>query len=217
MTDRPIIFNAPMVRAILDGRKSQTRRVLKNQATWDRVGEKILRMYPHQKADVPYAVGDRLWVREPAWICPPGWTNFVPRNPRGPDRRDVVYKADDKGGGTAETAADYKLALTPSVQLPHWASRLTLIVTDVRVQLVQDISEEDAAAEGCPGWYSPRHPDDGVTDGRLPHEEFGELWNSINAKRGFGWDANPWVVAVTFTTIKANIDRLAELTEGATT
>lgn len=96
--------------------------------------------------------------------------------------------------------------------MPRWASRITLEVTDVRVQRVQDISEEDARAEGMPEPY--------LGDNDPPHEEmatmidrrrqFRNLWNTLNAKRGFGWDGNPWVVALTCTVHACNVDRMAE-------
>ena len=108
----------------------------------------------------------------------------------------------------AGTDIDMESVTIPSIFMPRWASRLTLIVTDVRVQRLQEISEDDAKAEGCPGWYSPAHPDQGVTDGRLPHEEFAELWDSLNAGRGYPWNSNPWICALTFDVIKQNIDHI---------
>ena len=86
--------------------------------------------------------------------------------------------------------------------MPRWASRLTLTVTDVRVQRVAEISREDCVAEGCPGFVS--HD---MQDGEMPEEEFQDLWNTLNASRGFGWDTNPWVAAITFETEQRNIDR----------
>lgn len=74
-------------------------------------------------------------------------------------------------------------------------------LTDVRVQRLQEITNEDAEAEGCPGWYAPCHPDFGSTDARLPWEEFRELWNSIHGIDA--WAANPWVVAISFTVARA--------------
>lgn len=233
MTGRPILFSGPMVKAILDGRKTQTRRVLRTQpvdgARFQGDERDGLWLFTkgcfYEKMRPPFAPGDRLWVKESAWICPPGWTD-TPANPMGPDRREVAYKADDTSGGTAEVAADYKLKLSPSIFMPRWASRLTLHVTDVRVQRVQDISEGDAEAEGvedmrsgglCPLWRiygaSPRPDIVGVlTHGRgtitpSARDSFSTLWGSLNAKRGYGWDANPWVVAVTFDPHFHNIDR----------
>ena len=195
MAERPIIFSGPMVRAILDGRKTQTRRYLKNQDVWSRAGEAILRRFPRQTDGVPYAVGDVLWVRESCIIAPPGWTDS-PASPRGPFCQEVGYAVCD---GTVEAARDYGLTITPAIHMPRWAARILLDVSDVRVERLQDISEEDAVAEGCPGWYAPSHPDFGVTDGRLPHEESAEFWDSLNGRKaGRTWADNPWVTATTF-------------------
>ena len=87
--------------------------------------------------------------------------------------------------------------------MPRWASRLTLTVTDVRVQRLQEISEEAEGPHQHPCW-----PDEYYVSWQ---EAFRHLWDSINAKRGFGWDANPWVVALTFTVHQRNIDRLGEV------
>ena len=127
MSDHPIIFSGPMVRSLLDGRKTQTRRVLKPQPqgeqpkNWTRANDKAVR----------YAPGDRLYVREAInKVSTPG---------------DVVYRADFEAGGNDGAGLGWR----PSIHMPRWASRLTLTVTDVRVQRLQDISEEDARAEGC--------------------------------------------------------------------
>ena len=87
--------------------------------------------------------------------------------------------------------------------MPRWASRLTLTVTDVRVQRVQDISEGDIAAEGIArGFSGGPHGEEGL------YEDFADLWDSLNAPRGYGWDANPWVAAYTFTVQRQNIDQM---------
>jgi hypothetical protein len=82
--------------------------------------------------------------------------------------------------------------------MPRWASRIQLEVTDVRVERVQDISEEDARAEGCEGFTDPNLPGSAIGS---CEDEFKDLWNSINEKRGFGWDVNPWVWVVEFRVI----------------
>lgn len=202
MTDKPIIFSGPMVRALLEGRKTQTRRVLKPQpgfrggvgdesdpTAWgweDEYGDHV----PVTAIRLPYAPGDRLWVRET-------WTHFgdavwsvMDARMRGPG--ELVYRADEDSPGAV---------WFPSIHMPREFSRLTLVVTDVRVQRVQEISEEDAMAEGCnPVRWAMQ----------TPRDHFEELWDSINAKRGYGWDANPWVAALTFTVHKANIDRMGD-------
>lgn len=205
MTDRPIIFSGPMVRAILDGKKTQTRRVLKPQIetfdvapgrscaieiAWDvddGKGRIWKGSYPAGATEfgwkkgigvlttqtVPYAPGDRLWVRETFAHV----TNFPP---------SVRYYATDDVHELRRKR--------PGIHMPRWASRLTLTVTDVRVHRLQDISEEDAVAEGVdPAWGA--------------RVAFGRLWNDNNGMReGASWDDNPWVVAITFTAEKRNID-----------
>ena len=103
--------------------------------------------------------------------------------------------------------------------MPRWVSRITLEVTDVRVQKIQDISDEDAEAEGppeCPagctlGWLREGPNDVECTEpncGEPYKDTFQRLWDSLNKKRGFGWDVNPWVVAISFEVHKQNIDEL---------
>ena len=190
---KPILFSVDMVRALLAGRKTQTRRVVKDQDIPDEVYELI----PGDMHPCPYGQpGDLLWVRE-AWsgCFDQGHIRVRDRHP------DIVWYWAD--GNCPD--GDWEKP-RPSIHMPRWASRLTLRVTGIRVERVQDISQSDADAEGCPGFYSPMHPDAGVTDGQTPREEFAELWNSINAKRGFGWDANPWVWVIDFEVIQRNVD-----------
>lgn len=206
MTGRPIVFSAPMIRAILDGRKTQTRRVLKPQL-WFR--------------ELPYAIGDRLWVRE---------TFALTQHGRPVYRADARDQAGARWHSITPGDPDGEVQWKPSIHMPRWASRLTLTVTDVRVERVQDISEADVKAEGLakrakdsvPTWKYGLPDRDGMPgnddDGWLwqdwcvdPRNAFGKLWNSINAARGYGWDANPRVVAVTFTAEQRNIDALRAL------
>lgn len=188
MTDRPILFSAPMVLALVDGRKTQTRRVLKGDLfedgwTDDYVFDDGNREWRDNL--VRYKVGDRLWIRE-AWA----------KKPNG----EFGYIA----GSTAskEEIKDNGYRLMSSIHLPRKLSRLTLIVTDVRVQRLQDIREADAMDEGAEAILVPP---DGGSD---PHVVgFCKLWDSIHGEGA--WDRNPWVVALTFTVHKANIDSLA--------
>jgi hypothetical protein len=179
MTDRPLIFSAPMVRALIEGRKTQTRRVLGPLAL-----------------NLPCAPGDRYWVRE-TLHCPngAGWW----------------YRADDAGVYASISQQSAMLvwvhhkvgSVCSPIHMPRWASRLTLTVTDVRVQRVQEISEADAKVEGV------EQPKVGTARNTvyLSHRSgFRDLWDIINAKRGFGWDVNPWVAALTFTVERRNID-----------
>lgn len=165
MTERPIMFTPENVLKILDGKKTQTRRVAKPQ---QRPDWKI--------ADCPYGlVGDRLWVRE-TWQY----------NPYG----GIVYKA---GSGIIDCAGK---GWRPAICMPRWACRLVLEITDVRIERVQDISPDDAKAEGdkersgLPEYHER---------GPLCHVDwYRNLWDSINAKRGYGWDTNPLVWAISF-------------------
>lgn len=180
MKERPIIFSGDSVRAIIAGRKTQTRRVVFQRYLLcnDPAGEV-------DNADIvswcPYgASGDRLWVRE-KWA----FEDF------GEEEQRIVWAADLAAawigvghslGKPFYLSSDYTPSRwRPSIHMPAWASQLTLEVVNVRVQRLQDISEVDAKAEGV--------------EYRAP---FVSLWNTINAKRGFPWSANPWVWAVTF-------------------
>lgn len=229
MTDRPIIFSAPMVRALLEGRKTQTRRIIKlngrppeycgprgcmdDKTFWgwedhDHGDWVTLEKEPGQRAGwrdlrVSYAPGDRLWVRERHYLTDDG------------EAEAVIYTADDTAvaqhhSDIARLQAQYGLSdewarphlrIRPSIHMPRWASRLTLIVTDVRVQRVQEISGEDCVAEGvCEFALMP--PTD--ADEAEARTVFRDLWNSLHGHEA--WGANPWVLAIIFRTINANID-----------
>lgn len=206
MTDRPILFSGAMVRALLDGRKTQTRRVLKDQSVFAGK-EEIVRRWPRQKGLGYGETGDRLWVRE-AWLTESrAYDDLAPSEMGGEET--VIFEA-DAAWSLNKTVG----RLRAGMHMPRWASRVTLTITDVRVQRLQDISEEDAVAEGVvsgtsclngAGWF-PSLP--ALTMGALPtaKDAYRVLWDSINADRGFGWEANPWVVAVTFTVERRNID-----------
>ena len=188
MTEHPIAFNDEMVRALLAGRKTQTRRPVKG-------------------VRCPFGVpGDRLWVQEawkPVWVSTPGIS--------GPG---IGYRAD----GEVRDGADSIYFPDPEYhagakwrspqRLPRWASRFTLDVTDVRVERVQNISEADAEAEGihrppnspAGGWRIPDSLDypPGSYSGN-PVAIYHELWDSIYAKKpGLDWDSNPWIWVVEF-------------------
>lgn len=207
--ERPILFSAPMVRAILEGRKSQTRRVVTkdpdllnyapNQCFMDgawypttpsgKIGMAPGIVCPYGKP------GDLLWVRETAFPdFPKDFTYYdwtwaeVPEEYRTP--KYVLYNA---------TSPDYKLKWKPSIHMPRWASRLTLRITDVRVERVQSISEADAVAEGVDGKATLS---DGVQIGGgiyTARNAYATLWDSINGKKpGASWADNPWVWVVSF-------------------
>lgn len=190
MKERPILFSAPMVRAILEGRKTQTRRVVKDVPAWctdwgytaftptgsisacgkyeDNVGEKFFRL----KYGAP---GDCLWVRERYWV----------------DKSTGAFKwYFEPGLIDPDREADH-CKLRPSIHMPRAVSRMTLEVTDVRVERLNDISAADAEAEGWPG------PDaKNSIRSAYPIAWYSNLWEEIN---GFGsWAANPWVWVITF-------------------
>lgn len=264
MTDRPIIFSAPMVRALLDGRKTQTRRIISprntrfdggawprnrfEQCKWDAAwldagpspagnpGPYLKVEYPHQDDETLVSrvyplvqPSDRLYVRE-------AWAPIMALTHNDPGGQAIVdggfYRAD--GGTTDGEIARWR----PSIHMPRWASRLTLAVTDVRAQRLQDIGEADAIAEGIeplftkadiarrPELYSKPmpwlnylwHGHHDLTKKQIdewPHQysaysearlSFSSLWAKIHGPDA--WDANPWVVAVSFDVHHGNIDKV---------
>lgn len=216
MTDRPILFSAMMVRAIIEGRKTQTRRVLKPQPS-----ERFVDALKYSRSGmaaslVRWNAGDRLWVRE-AWRTFVSLDDVAPRDLLTPARgAGVAFEAGGgmsvaKDRGRANIDFDLQVPRDPpnawgrlraAMHMPRWASRLTLIVEDVRVHRLQEINEVDAEAEGAPPVLVP--PD----GGGAPHVEgFRDLWDSINGSRqGCSWQDTPFVAAITFRAIKANID-----------
>jgi hypothetical protein len=228
MTDRPILFSAPMVRALLDGRKTQTRRLFKPQPVLHEGGDCSVNGH---RGHVDYLMreiapkhwcrikaGDRLWVRE-SWKA---HSLFEGTAPRDLPKSRIFYLADP---GYSPSGSRGR----PGIHMPRWASRLTLTVTDVRVQRLQDISEEDARAEGVEldsldmcligrdyeskteSWFYSwpgAFADAGLRYCEDPAEvsihSYRSLWNSINGPGS--WDANPWVAAYTFTVHQQNID-----------
>ena len=208
--ERPILFSAPMVRAILEGRKTVTRREVKGSGlVWL---DNFLAEYVANPENnlCPYGnSGDRLWVRE-TWYC----DHFeVQKGPylRPDDMHDLDQSRED---GELVYAADglapyeqEQPTWKPSIHMPRWASRILLEITDVRVERLQDISEKQARAEGIVGVAF--RPDDGwpICAGYMvgPDDEmtglqttaakaFAGLWDSV----GGDWSANPWVWVVEF-------------------
>ena len=203
--ERPILFSGPMVRAILDGSKTQTRRIIKNSGDmefdsndpyfgpyWEdyavggATGEDC-------KVHCPYGYpGDRLWVRE-TWAPEREGTGC-------PDDTGILYRATDPGWDDEDTGLRWR----PSIFMPRTASRILLEVTDVRVQRLQEISEDDAREEGAkelslqegePGaWWSAAPGRQ--FHSRTPRGAFLRLWRSIHGEGS--WDANPWVWVITF-------------------
>ncbi len=218
MKERPILMNGEMVRALLEGRKGMTRRVMKPQPT-DFIGKqsapKNSVKHPSEYFDAynggphwcwwttdnrqgpdwikcPYGVpGDRLWVRE----------TFSPIILLGGNTvsKQWAYRA---SGDQIPSLEQWK----PSIFMPRSACRILLEVTDVRVERVQEITEEDAKAEGCLNDVELIYGHmTGPVDyrGEYTAGRFQNLWDSINEKRGFGWDTNPFVWVVTFKRVEA--------------
>jgi hypothetical protein len=209
MKTKPILFNAEMVRAILDGRKTQTRRVVKPQppSSCGRVlyhpkPAEIWMFQNHENIICPYgAPGDELWVKETMISDGDDWWNYAadggsrdfPLNDDETEYADYVLDWMDKQRKKQRT-------IVPSIHMPRWASRITLRITDVRVERVQDITDADALAEGIkPSDVAARGYQRGYQDARVA---FRVLWNSINEKRGFGWEKNSWVWVVEFEVVK---------------
>jgi hypothetical protein len=230
MVDRPILFSAPMVRALLDGRKSQTRRILKPQPFDDGYYEGVINMTPvrchdgdmiwrfgvgavgggairEQVIETRFQTGDRLWVKERCFI-PPEYISDRDMRDGADTWPSAIYAADDIEGGR-DMVERCRWRHRTSIHCPRSVSRLTLTVTDVRVERLQDISEADADAEGFGGDYPhvimPHLFPDAEKAGCLSLPEcYGVLWDSINGAGS--WEANPWVVAVSFDCRKGNID-----------
>jgi hypothetical protein len=179
MKERPILFSGGMVRAILDGSKTQTRRIAKEFNEMPSL-DGILRRFPNQEG-CPYGTpGDRLWVRET-------FAQGVEGCPGG-----ISYRADHfdpKGDGPA-----HPMKWRPSIFMPRASSRILLEITDVRVQRLQEVSADDCRAEGHPADWS-RSPDPEVHNDAA-RDWYMDLWQSINGSDS--WHANPWVWAITF-------------------
>lgn len=215
---RPILFTAPMVRALLDGTKTQTRRLIKrptdhfhascvtpkwqdNRFWWFDDRGQLWR-----ELKCPYGQpGDLLWVRE---TCVYDWAGATPRWRYRADEASVIAKF------PIERPQPYRWprGVVPSIHMPKTASRLTLRLTEIRAQRLQDIGEADAIAEGVTKvrdhCYVIRGFD--YDEAGLCHSSaitpYAKLWDSINAADGIRWEDNPWVWALTFTVHESNVD-----------
>jgi hypothetical protein len=225
MREKPILFSALMVQAILAGKKTQTRRVIKPQPVtngpwieWKGASWTDAWTPAPIWVMAPYQVDDLLWVRETwrvaawreedgiqveyradascsHWIQPPE-EQFDDLWEQSTNDAIVAGLATDENGDYSWGRDECPTRWRPSIFMPRWASRLTLRVTNVRAERLQDISHADICAElGCESEYSGPGP---APYQRDLHGAFANLWNFINAKRGFSWASNPWVFAYTF-------------------
>ncbi len=205
MKERPILFSSPMVRTILDDRKTQTRRVIKPQPYGMppggyRMGDALRNPINGKPMMSPYGhAGDRLYVKEQCWIWGRWTRNGLTKTGRQKWRfrvvgdRRVIF---EKPGTTAKRSATEGLdgatgwVYRQARFMPRWASRILLEITNVRMQRAQEISQADVFAEGI--LNADMQPTESA------QQAFSRLWDSINAKRGFGWNTNPWVWVVEF-------------------
>lgn len=195
--EKPILFNSEMVKAILEGRKTQTRRVVK-AGSWENLVSEVMRVNNkwvwetiEYSLTTPFGkVGDRLWVREKHKVK--GLCSGCYEYACDCGHFEVTYAADNKSKIMGEWDCDSDFPKTeywrPSIFLPRFLSRITLEITNIRVERLQDISEEDIYAEGI------KKVEWALSHG--PHDEFKDLWQSINGAES--WNANPWVWVVEF-------------------
>ncbi len=229
MRELPILFSTPMVRAILDGHKTMTRRVMKpafrnhrgfkqGDGLWidgykdsDKPNAHIKDYsvssvwWPKDsyiKEFAPYKPGDKLWVRE-TWQCVKydSMDGDLSYGVEFKDGTRKYFEFDDNERYHQFGKFALKEGWQPSIYLPKEAARIWLEIVNVRVERLQEITEEDARAEGCIDFH------DKVGDGKFDDvaefdltakDAFIELWDSLNAKRGYGWEVNPWVWVIEF-------------------
>lgn len=205
MKEREMIFNGEMTRAILDGRKTQTRRPIKwKQTRFTEIGEREDGSKWLWSEDAEHAcdfwhpcpfgsVGDRIWVRET-------FSGHYLDDAQIQDIKDGRDKATDLCEYRADYPDGYQASdgWTPSIHMPRWASRILLEITDVRVERLNSISQEDAQAEGLEltGWRPTYSDPDSGGEVMTPYDNFAELWSSIYGDES--WQANPWVWVIEF-------------------
>lgn len=224
MKERPILLNAEMVRAVLDGRKTQTRRIIQSpaknmQATGQKVidyrepgdkwyGDHVFSMRNQSGTWCDYtkeqflakclfgAVGDRLWVRETF--------GFEIRSVGGSPHEQLVYRA-SKPDAVRFYDCNGKpspMKWTPSLHMRRKYSRITLEIIGVRVERLNSMTEQDAIAEGCSGGHNSIP---GYHYSATPHEHFHHVWQSIYGEES--WQANPWVWVIEFKRVDYTADK----------
>lgn len=198
MKERPILFSGPMVRAILEGRKTQTRRVVADK----HMPHVFAAALPALHESCPYGQpGDRLWVRESFQpLFADGIENHWETNWKTGKGYAISYPATDGIQEFVDADDNISSACKPSIHMPRWASRILLEITAIRVERLQDISEADARAEGISdggclncGEPEPCGCEEPAPDAR---DAFCRLWQSINGEQS--WHENPWVWVVEF-------------------
>lgn len=220
MKEHPILFSTEMVKAILDGRKTMTRRAIRYSHLWaygafshdDNRGYAELSAMP--TFDPMYSIskpcpygqpGDLLWVRETFCLWDATTDDYEGDLHRGklpvPNEHNIHFWKKRVQYRASTECDDESYQWRPSIHMPRWASRTTLQVTGVRVERVQDISANGAVNEGwhdeC-GWERFANGQWFRGDTPVAVIDFAYLWDSINAKRGYSWDSNPWVWVVEF-------------------
>lgn len=226
--EKPILFSTPMVQAIQELRKNMTRRVIKPQPF--KSAGKIILLEKRKKMssfapdkitlvacgdnwgiESPHQPGDLLYVKENTWIwCKKERNGLTPTGrPKYryiPVGQHVVYQLDhpSKPEWRIDDNPEHDWRLKVARYMPKWAARIRLEVTSIRVERLQEITEEDAAKEGV-AYFNPCETDVGQNafDALAARAKFISLWDSLNLKRGYGWDANPWVWVTEFE--RANI------------
>ncbi len=220
--EKPIIFNTQMVSAILNNSKTMTRRVVKKggvqycgESGLDKMGkiiDGVLHYTMQTEVDAskeyhekcPYGkIGDRLWVRETfcyGEIVEVDTSDGYPEDcyiSQCPDENEFIPKEYCFRNDIGIEEVIWK----PSIHMFRKHSRINLEITDIRVERVQDISHEDAIAEGFPDNIEPNN----YGTGSRARDWFAKLWDSINAKRGYGWEVNPCVWIITFKVLKREV------------
>ncbi|HCI6114421.1 TPA: morphogenetic protein [Klebsiella quasipneumoniae subsp. similipneumoniae] len=196
MTERGMIFNGEMVRTLLDGRKTQTRRPVKfpvhdknlgcELAGNELAGELSAGNYLNSAFGKP---GDRIWVRETWADAGASAPDLKLYRANYPEHVPSIYE---------NVPPAEEIRWTPSIHMPRWASRILLEITDVRVERLNAISQEDAQAEGMEltGWRPTYSDPDSGGEVMTPYDNFAELWESIYGAEN--WLANPWVWVIEF-------------------
>ncbi|KTB50162.1 ASCH domain-containing protein [Klebsiella quasipneumoniae] len=214
MKERGMIFNREMVRAILDGRKTQTRRIMKPQPEpCPRGGHwwpsNVFKTMLHVEEEMqngkggwgglvgdscPFGdLGDRIWVRETWAEAGASAPDLKLYRANYPEHVPSIYE---------NVPPTEEIRWTPSIHIPRWASRILLEITDVRVEQLNAISQEDAQAEGMEltGWRPTYSDPDSGGEVMTPYDNFAELRSSIYGEES--WNANPWVWVIEFKRIE---------------